>query len=230
MNKHLSELYSNIGYEFKNLRLIETALTHSSNLNDKQNNDILEFLGDRVLGLVIASKLYKEFPQSKTGDLAQRFNQLVRAETLVEVAEKISLGKFIYVSSSEEKTGGRSKSAILADACEALIAAIYLDGGISNAEKFIASFWGELIITDEFNYKDAKSSLQEWSHANLGATPKYNELSSTGPSHKPSFLIEVSLPGYEKFTGSGETKRKAQQSAANALLSYLKNRELCKKE
>ncbi len=109
MNKHLSELYSNIGYEFKNLRLIETALTHSSNLNDKQNNDILEFLGDRVLGLVIASKLYNEFPQSKTGDLAQRFNQLVRAETLVEVAEKISLGKFIYVSSSEEKTGGRSK-------------------------------------------------------------------------------------------------------------------------
>jgi len=224
MNTNLSKLYSNIGYEFNNLRLIETALTHSSKSNDKENNDTLEFLGDRVLGLVIASKLYKEFPKSKTGDLAQRFNQLVRAETLVEVAEKISLGKFIYISPSEEKTGGRSKSAILADACEALIAAIYLDGGISNAEKFIFAYWGELITSEEFTYKDAKSMLQEWSHANLGVTPKYSEVSSTGPSHNPSFLIEVYLPGYEKYTGCGDTKRKAQQAAAGALLNFIKNK------
>ena len=220
----LQQFFINIGYEFKDLKLIERALTHSSTLSKTENNDRLEFLGDRVLGLIIAKKLYKEFPNAKTGDIAQRFNQLVRSETLVEVAEKISLGKFIFVSQSEEKSGGRFKSAILADACEALIAAIYLDGGISSAEKFINIFWGGLIFAEKLSIKDSKSALQEWSHANLSATPEYNEISSIGPSHKPNFLVEVFLPGFEKFTGYGDTKRKAQQAAAKALLDHLKNK------
>ncbi|MBL42225.1 MAG: ribonuclease III [Rhodospirillaceae bacterium] len=219
---NFSKLYIKIGYKFKDFNLIKKALTHSSVLNKFESNDKLEFLGDRVLGLIIAKKLYSDFPDAKTGDLAQKFNYLVRSETLVKVAERISLGKFIYISQSEEKNGGRFKSAILADTCEALIAAIYLDGGISNAEKFINTFWEDLILEKELSIKDSKSALQEWSHANLGVTPEYCEISSSGPSHNPNFLVEVILPGFEKYTGNGVTKRKAQQEAAKKLLDHLK--------
>ncbi|PPR78639.1 MAG: Ribonuclease 3 [Alphaproteobacteria bacterium MarineAlpha2_Bin1] len=230
MVTNIPKLNLKIGYKFKDLKLLERALTHSSTVNKSEDNDRLEFLGDRVLGLVIAKKLYLEFPDSKTGDLAQRFNYLVKSETLAKIAETISLGNFILISQSEEKTGGRYKSAILADACEALIAAIYLDGGISNAEKFINSFWADLIFEKELSIKDSKSALQEWSHANLGITPEYSEISSSGPSHNPKFLMEVILPGFDKFTGSGDTKRKAQQMAAKKLLDYLKKNRICRKK
>ena len=174
------------------------------------------------MGLVIANILYHQYQNSRTGEIAQRFNHLVRRETLVKVAEKILLGKYIFISSSEEKTGGREKSAILADTCEALIAAIYLDGGITPAKKFIDTYWKEFMYAEKYSVKDPKSTLQEWSHANIGVTPEYNEISSSGPSHKPSFFIEVYLPGYDKFIGQGESKRKAQQAAAEALLKYIK--------
>ncbi len=224
MDRNLEKLFSNIDYQFDDIKLIKRALTHSSAVINDDDNDRLEFLGDRVLGLVIARMLFDQFPDSLTGDLAQRYNHLVRRETLAKIAESISLGDYINISSSEERTGGREKTAILADTCEALIAAIYLDGELSAAEKFILKFWQDLIYEESFSLKDSKSSLQEWSHANLGMTPEYKEISFSGPSHNPCFSIEVSLPGFKKFVGRGESKRKAQQSAAKALLDFLHNR------
>ena len=215
-----------IGYHFNNNTYLEEALTHSSAAGSISDNDRLEFLGDRVLGLIIADRLLGDFPEAETGELARRYNRLVRSESLVTVAEKISIGLYLKLSSSEEGAGGRTKPAILADSCEALIAALYLDGGMIAAKEFIEKYWSSMIVEVEGREKDSKSALQEWAHAHLNSVPTYREVSKIGPAHKPYFKVEVSLPGYEPALGEGESKRKAQQHAATELLSRLRDLEV----
>lgn len=221
MSDSLERLCDKIDYNFNNLDYLEEALTHSSFEERKKDNDRLEFLGDRVLGLIISEKLFISFPLAETGELAQRYNELVRSESLLKVANLISIGSYISMSKSEENAGGRNKCAILSDSCEALIGAIFLDGGINSAKSFVNKFWENMINADEALKKDSKTALQEWSHANLKIAPTYEDISKIGPAHKPIFRIKVSLPGYEPSFGEGESKRKAQQTAAANLLDSL---------
>tara|TARA_Y100000590_G_C15672886_1_gene996908 strand:- start:592 stop:1266 length:675 start_codon:yes stop_codon:yes gene_type:complete len=221
MRDSFEGLCKKIDYNFNNLDYLEEALTHSSSEERNKDNDRLEFLGDRVLGLIISEKLFIEFPLAETGELAQRYNELVRSESLLKVANLISIGSYIFMSKSEENAGGRSKCAILSDSCEALIGAIFLDGGITSAKRFINKYWENMINADKVLKKDSKTALQEWSHANLKIEPTYEDISKVGPPHKPIFRIKVSLPGYEPSFGEGESKRKAQQVAAANLLEFV---------
>ncbi len=218
------ELLDLIEYQFKNIETLEEALTHSSFIKNNINNERLEFLGDRVLGLFIANYLYSTYPHSKPGDLAQRYNNLVRADTLVKVSEKIRLGSFIIMSNAEESAGGRLKPAILSDCCEALIGGIFIDGGYLVAQSFVLRQWKEFLIDSKSLEKDSKSALQEWTHANLNLNPSYKEVSMSGPSHDPIFTVEVLVEGFSPELAKGNSKQKAQQLAAKKLLYKLINK------
>ena len=230
MPAEMSEkLFDVIGYQFIDQRSLDEALTHSSAVDCVMDNDRLEFLGDRVLGLIIADRLLCDFPEADTGSLARRYNKLVQRDSLVHVAEEIGLGSFLNMSLAEQEAGGRGKPAILADSCEALIAAIYIDGGMQAAIEFVERFWTTMIDDAATSQKDPKTALQEWAHAKLGELPSYRELERKGPPHRPRFTVEVSLTGYLPAMGRGDSKRQAQQSAAAEFLgrvSELKEEKL----
>ncbi len=177
----------------------------------------LEFLGDRVLGLVIAEMLYRHFPNEHEGDWAMRFTLLVREETLAEVARKIGLPKLLITD--EEPL--RDNNSILADVTEALIAAAYLDLGMVKVKKFIEELWTPLLNRSHETIKDAKSALQEWSQREVRVLPVYNQLSKTGPDHAPHFVIEVSIAGVGSAIGAGTSKKEAMQTAAENMLAIL---------
>jgi len=209
-----------IGYSFRNPALLELALTHPSS-NKSQNNQRLEFLGDAVLGLVVAKLLYELFPGEPEGELARRHAALVRGETLTQIGRDIGVGEALAIASSEAKLGGRENASNLEDAVEALIGAIYLDGGLQAAENFILPRWKDLAEKTVAPPKDAKTALQEWAQARGLPVPAYTVKTSTGPAHAPEFTMEVSLPGYPPAEATAASKRAAEQLAAEVLFKSL---------
>ncbi len=217
----MSELAENLGHVFTDKELLRRALTHAS-ADARASNERLEFLGDRVLGLVIAENLYTLFPGDSEGALALKLNALVRQEACAMAAEAAGLAEHLILANSEAGSGGRKKAVILAGACEAVIAALYLDGGMAPARAFIERFWSPQIAGLSDDMRDAKTALQEWAQARKGGGgPNYRLVSREGPDHAPRFEIEVRVSGAEQALGRGSSKREAEQAAARALLESL---------
>jgi len=210
-----------LGHRFARPELLDQALTHPS-ATAKKTYERLEFLGDRVLGLVIADMVYRAYPAEAEGDLAKRFAALARREALARVAESISLGSHLRVSRGEEEQGGRSSHSLLADACEAVIGALYLDGGLGAAQAFVERWWRPLLDQQAEPPQDAKTALQEWAQGQGLPLPHYRLCSSAGPAHDPVFEIEVSLPGREPARAQGRSRRSAEAAAAALLLARLR--------
>ncbi len=222
--KDKAALEDRIGYKFADKALLERALTHISALpggNRANSYQRLEFLGDHVLGLVVSDMLYSAFPKANEGELSRRLADLVRKETCAEVARAMELGPVLKLGSSESNAGGRLRTTILGDACEALVGAVFLDGGFAAAEELVARFWKERMLKPLRPLRDPKTMLQEWAQARGLPTPAYQELARTGPHHKPKFSVSVSLPGRPPAKGSGASKRAAEQAAAAAMLSHV---------
>jgi len=217
----LKHLFERLGYAFNDRSLVELALTHASarpSLKPNEDNERLEFLGDRVLGLAVAELLTASLPEASEGELARRFNQLVRAETCAEVAQRWELGKLIVMSGSEAESGGRAKKTILANACEAVLGAIFIDGGYEPARDVVHRFWAAELCGFDLAAPDAKSILQEWAQGRHLPLPRYIEVSREGPDHKPRFTSEVQIDGVAPERGHGANKRAAEQAAALAML------------
>ena len=211
-----------LGYEFSNLSLLVEALTHSSIASDfRKDNQRLEFLGDRVLGLVMAEALLEIDQTAQEGTLAPRFNALVRKETCAEVARQIELGGVLKIGRSEMLSGGRRKDALLGDGMEAVIAAIYKDGGFEVAKTIIINLWGDRIKNVKGDARDAKTMLQEWAQARGQNPPNYEVISRSGPDHAPDFLVKVILESGETSEALAGSKRQAEQMAAKALLQKI---------
>lgn len=217
-------LQQRIGHTFTSQRLLTEALTHSSFQGDgpRHCNERLEFVGDRVLGLVIANLLYHRFPGEEVGALARRHAALVRREALVEVAEQIALADCLRLSRGEEEAGGRRNPGLLADACEALIAAVCLDGGFAAATDVVERLWAPLIDRDVSPPKDAKTMLQEWVQGRGMPLPTYRETERSGPPHAPVFRVEVSIEGLDPVEATGPSKRAAERAAAAILLTRVR--------
>ena len=215
-------LCQKLNYTFKKNELLIDALTHSSRNNSiKVDNQRLEFLGDRVLALVISDALLHADPTAREGQLAPRLNVLVKKETCAEIALTIGLGHALLIGRSEIISGGRLKTAILGDAMEAVIAAIYLDGGLESARISILKVWGERLKDAPNKSFEAKSFLQEWSQARGMCPPIYKETKRTGPDHAPVFHVEVSLENGEFANGIASSKRGAEQQAAKYMIERL---------
>jgi ribonuclease-3 len=214
-------LEEQLGHSFKDRALLERALTHAS-ASANASNERQEFLGDRVLGLVIAEKLYELYPGDNEGALALKLNALVRQETCAQAAEAAGLADHLILANSEEGSGGRKKAVILAGACEAIIAALYFDGGMDTARAFILRFWAQALATLNDDMRDPKTVLQEWAQSRKGSGgPAYRLVKREGPDHAPRFEIEVRVKGEEPALGEGRSKREAEQAAAKALLERL---------
>lgn len=208
-----------IGYSFSNRSLLAQALSHSSAKDSKgTDNERLEFLGDRVLGLVVAELLYDRFNAITEGELARRFNGLVRMETCADVAREIDIGSALILGEGEAEAGGRHKERILANACEAVLGAAFLDGGFEAARQMVSRFWGPRLNTTEGDPIDPKTALQEWAQGHGLALPDYVEVAREGPAHKPHFTSEVRVTGKAPARGEGGSKRAAERAAAEALL------------
>ncbi len=216
------ELQRLLGHQFHDPALLAEALTHPSagNVSGLHVADFerMEFLGDRVLGLVVAGDLARRFPAAGAGELALRYNALVRREACAKVAHAVGLGGFVRMARGERAAGGATKPAILADACEALIGALYVDGGLPAALGFIQRYWGPLFEEQAGVAKDPKTMLQEWTHRRKFGPPVYRMLATDGPPHAPTFRVEVTVPGFGSADGHGPSKRTAEQEAAAALL------------
>ncbi|MBO9452662.1 ribonuclease III [Tropicibacter sp. R16_0] len=208
-----------IGYEFARPELLVRALTHGSiSSPTRGDNQRLEFLGDRVLGLVMATALLDHDKKATEGQLAPRFNALVRKEACADVAREIDLGVVLKLGRSEMMSGGRRKQALLGDAMEAVIAAVYKDGGFDAAQAMILRLWGNRITTVEADARDAKTSLQEWAQARGQKPPVYEQVSRSGPDHAPVFTIVARLQDGTEAKATAGAKRQAEQAAAKALL------------
>jgi ribonuclease III len=223
--KDRAALEERIGYKFTDQLLLERALTHISALaggavrvNSYQR---LEFLGDHVLGLVISDMLYRAFPKANEGELSRRLADLVRKETCADVARAMDLGPALKLGASESQAGGRLRTTILADACEALVGATFLDAGYQGAENLVSRFWSERMLKPIRPLRDAKTILQEWAQGRGLPAPAYKELARTGPHHRPEFRVAVTLPDREQAEGNGNSKRAAEQAAATAMLSLI---------
>lgn len=217
--KAIDALEARVGHHFADASLLRRALTHSS-LSGKGVRDLerLEFLGDRVLGLLTAEELWRRYPTLEEGDLAPRLNALVRRETCAKAAIALGLAELIEMSPHEEASGGRRKKAILGDACEAFLGALYIDGGIAAARRAFDLFWTPNLEDLSKTHRDAKTALQEWSQNLRKGAPHYRVLSSGGPAHAPAFVVEVAIDGYMATQGEGRSKRAAQMAAAEAFL------------
>ena len=224
--RHLENL---LGYGFKNQALLLQALTHRSFVNEHEqenlrNNESLEFLGDAVLGFLISSRIFRHYPELTEGELSKIKAYLVSAANLVRLAEGVHLGDFVRLSRGEEKTGGRTKRAILVDAYEAIIGAIYLDGAVEAASAFVGRQIEEFLEgldLKQLTYGDFKSALQEHLH-NLGRPePVYRVVNEIGPDHRKTFVVQVVIHGDVVAESSGKTKKEAQQSAARLALESL---------
>ena len=220
--KGTGALEDRIGYRFRDADLLDCALTHISALTGSSNRmasyQRLEFLGDHVLGLVVSDMLFRNFPKANEGELSRRLADLVRKETCADMARKLELGAVIRLGSSEAGSGGRSRDAILADVCESLIGAVFLDGGYVAAAALVETLWDERMRTPARPLRDPKTTLQEWAQGRGLPTPTYREIGRSGPHHSPEFRIAVELPKLAPAEGIGRSKRAAEQAAAEALL------------
>ncbi len=222
LSAELRALTERIGHPFTRPELLIEAVTHASiSTPGKADNQRLEFLGDRVLGLVMANALLDRDRAATEGQLAPRFNALVRKETCAEVAEEIELGAVLRLGRSEMLSGGRRKVALLGDAMEAVIAAVYLDAGFDAARDVVLRLWASRIANVEADARDAKTTLQEWAQARGLEPPRYLETARTGPDHAPVFQITAELATGDTATASAGTKRQAEQAAAKALLARM---------
>ncbi len=217
----LTLLQEKIGYTFEDRALLEKAVIHASAREKKrqsEDNERLEFLGDRVLGLSIAELLYAEFPLAPEGELARRFNRLVRKETCALVSNNMDLGNHLILSQSEKTAGGTRNINILGDACEAVLGAVFIDGGFVPAKELILRFWRPLLLNADEIPIDPKTALQEWAQGNHLKLPRYVEVSRSGPDHEPVFVMQVVVERIAPQTGQGNSKRLAEREAAAALL------------
>ena len=219
MEKKIKELEKILKYNFKKISLLEKALTHKS-YDNIINNEKLEFLGDRVLGLIISEKLLEKYPEEKEGIIDKKFANLVNKKTCLLIAKKINLKKFILLGSSHKKLE-RSADKISSDCLEAIVGAIYLDGGLKSVEKFILIFWEEFLLKSTITLIDSKTKLQEFSLKKFKELPKYFFFKKTGPQHRPLFKTEVQIPNSKKILGIGSSKKNAHQNAAAKLLKIL---------
>ena len=218
----LKDFCARLGHEFAQPELLIEATTHSSlSSPTRTDNQRLEFLGDRVLALVIAQALLDEDKDASEGLLAPRFNALVRKEACADVAVQIDLGAALKLGRSEMLSGGRKKTAILGDEMEAVLAAVYLDAGFDTVSALILRLWGERINTAEQDARDPKTTLQEWAQGHKMPPPKYVEIGRSGPDHAPVFKIEAQLSNGASATASAPSKRQAQQMAASKLLEQV---------
>ena len=217
-----------LGYEFRDAGLLEQALTHPSVISGRAKRrfteyERLEFLGDRVLGLVMAEVVYQHFPDEPEGDLAKRHVALVRREALARIARIIHLGDYLHLSVGEDSSGGRENPGLLSDACEAVIGAIFVDGGFDPAREFIRRLWLPLLDDLSAPPKDAKTRLQEWAQAQGLGLPHYSVTGQMGQAHNPVFEVQVTVVGNaQQASGSGSSKRVAEQAAAAAFLEAVK--------
>jgi ribonuclease-3 len=216
----IADLEGRIGVRFDRPELLREALTHPSMSSPtRSDNQRLEFLGDRVLGLVMAEALLERDPKAAEGALAPRYNALVRKETCADVAREFGIGDALKLGRSERLSGGRRKMALLGDAMEAVIAAIYIDQGFEAAKTCILRLWGERIASVEEDARDAKTALQEWAQARGLPPPAYVETARSGPDHQPVFTIEARLETGQSASATAGSKRQAEQGAAQSLLA-----------
>jgi ribonuclease-3 len=208
-----------IGHEFAEKERLDRALTHASSRTDKASNyERLEFLGDRVLGLCIAELLFRTFGTATEGELSVRLNQLVSAETCAAVADELGLHLYIRTGADVKKLTGKRMMNVRADVVESLIAAIYLDGGLEVARRFVLRYWEGRATRADGARRDAKTELQEWAHAKFGVTPVYRVEERSGPDHDPRFTVTVEVAGVRPETGVERSKRAAEQVAATKML------------
>lgn len=220
----LQAFEARIGHRFAAPELLSRAVTHASMSSaNRDDNQRLEFLGDRVLGLVMAEALLALDPTATEGQLAPRFNALVRKETCADVAREIDLGQVLKLGRSEMISGGRRKLALLGDGIEAVIAAVYLDGGFEAAKALVLRLWGDRVQSVEEDARDAKTALQEWAQARKLAPPKYIQTDRSGPDHAPVFTIAAQLDNGAKAKATAPSKRAAEQAAAATLMAKLEN-------
>ena len=213
-----------IAYRFKDHLLLDRAMTHRSATQGRAtawSNERLEFLGDRVLGLVIVEALLVRFPDLREGDLAPRLNALVSRDTCAVIGAELGLGQYLIVDGSERATGGPTKRSLLANAAEALLGAIYLDGGLKAAEKFIVRHWSALLKASNDKPRDPKSALQEWAQGEGLPTPSYRHDAREGPDHAPLFTATVLIQGHGPVSGSGASKQHAERAAAQKMLAVI---------
>lgn len=218
----LSALEQRIGHRFRNADLAFQALTHMSGalgeIGRSASYQRLEFLGDRVLGLCVSAMLYAEFPHAAEGELSRRLADLVRKERCAEVGIAWELGSFVRLGAGERQSGGRRRPAILADVCEALIGAVFLDAGFPAASAVVTQAWTERMRSPGRALRDPKTALQEWAQGLGRAPPVYREVDRSGPAHAPQFVISVTVPGFSAAEGKGASKRSAEQAAAETFM------------
>ncbi len=220
----IAELEARLGHIFADGALAERALTHLSAPSTAQSGRMqsyqrLEFLGDRVLGLAVSEMLYEAFPDAPEGDLSVRLARLVRREACAEVAEGWDVGPYVVMGAGEARGGGRKKAAILGDVCEALIGAVFLDGGFAAARALVRRFWDGRMRLDAVAVQDSKTAVQEWAQARGLPTPRYAEVERSGPAHLPRFVMQVELEGFDPERGEATSKRAAEQEAVRAFLN-----------
>ena len=218
----MAALEAQLGHTFSDPSLLKLALSHAS--IGAESNERLEFLGDRVLGLIVAERLYADYPDIDEGGLAVRLNALVRRDACARAGNAAGLSHHLIMAASESVSGGRKKGAILAGACEAMIAALYLDGGLEAAKQFVLRYWEEQFQSFKPELRDAKTALQEWAQSGAlpnRAQPSYGVKERLGPDHAPVFTVEVQIPGHEAQRGEGPSKREAEQNAARNMLVSL---------
>ena len=224
MSQAVESLYKDLDYQFVDIKLLEKALTHRS--IGANNNERLEFLGDAILGFVIAAELYKHFPQAKEGELSRYRASLVKGDTLAILANNINLGHFLRLGQGELKSGGFRRDSILANAFEAVIGALYLDGGLEAAEAFILLTYREQIeaITEQSSYKDPKTRLQEYLQARHESLPEYTVIDVAGKTHDQLFKVTCKISLLNDATvGEGNNRRKAEQNAAEQILKQIEH-------
>ncbi|MCB1555942.1 MAG: ribonuclease III [Alphaproteobacteria bacterium] len=214
------ELQTMLNYRFRDEKRLEKALTHSSAGADG-NYERLEFLGDRVLGLVMAHVLYETFPDEAEGDLAKRHAALVQGKTLADIAREIDLGATMILSDAEARGGGTDNDSILADGVEAVIGALYLDGGLAPCAAAIKTLWGERVREMNEPPRDPKTALQEWAQGRGLPLPLYEEIGREGPDHAPEFTIQATVQGFDPAAAKGSSRRAAEKTAAATLLERL---------
>jgi ribonuclease-3 len=215
-------LSQKLGHAFQDQALLKRALTHAS-ADAVISNERLEFLGDRVLGLIVAEKLHALYPHDAEGSLALKFNALARGAACARAATDAGLAEHVILANSEKSAGGRDKPAILSGVCEAVIAALYLDGGMAAAKNFVERYWVQQFDELGHDMRDAKTRLQEWAQARgkESAAPVYDMKERAGPDHAPRFVVEAVVPGFDPVRGEGGSKRQAEQDAAGKLLAIV---------
>lgn len=218
--KPLGSLEDAIGHHFTDKDLLSHALTHSS-AGFERNYERLEFLGDRVLGLVIAKLLYHRFPEEVEGDMAKRLASLVQGTTLAEISGKISLGDYIRLSPAERNAGGAENANILADVFESLIGALYLDAGLAPCEELIARLWEDVLDVMKAPPQHPKTALQEWAQGKGIALPIYEITAQSGPDHAPVFDVKLTVQGHEPLSAQGRTRQEAEKEAAKLFMKQI---------